>query len=79
MKVEISEKKLLVAWLAFFWLTIIPLLIAAGVWVDILGDNILTDWMVFVFANATSYYAFRLVVKKMIIDKINQESQTKEA
>jgi hypothetical protein len=71
MNQKISEKKLLLAWGAFFGLMYIPLTIAIGVWTELIEDENITDVLAILFLAATSYFSFRLIVTKMIFNKTN--------
>ena len=66
MKTILSEKKILLYWSAFFGLMFIPFAIAIDIWIEIIGDNVLTDWLANLFLAATSYFAFRFVVRKIL-------------
>ena len=71
MNQKISEKKLLLAWGAFFGLMYVPFVIAFGVWSELIEDESIIDILAVLFLVATSYFSFRLIVTKMIFNKIN--------
>ena len=71
MNQKISEKELLLTWGAFFGLMYVPFVIAFGVWSELIEDESIIDILAVLFLVATSYFSFRLIVTKMIFNKIN--------
>lgn len=69
MNQKISEKKLLLTWGAFFGLMYVPFVIALGVWSELIEDESIIDILADLFFAATSYFSFRLIVTKIILNK----------
>ena len=72
-----SEKKIFLLWAAFFGLMFVPFAVATEFWSAIIEDEDAADVLAFVFFAATSYFAFRLIVRKMTAGKQN-ETERKE-
>lgn len=72
-----SEKKLLLAWAAFFGLMYVPFAIALGIWMEIIEDEDVTDILAFLFLAATSYFSFRLIVTKVIMSSKSEQKEGK--
>ena len=75
MQQGLSEKKLLLAWAAFFGLMYVPFAIALGIWTEIVEDEDVTDILAFLFLAATSYFAFRLMVMKVILGNKQEQKE----
>ena len=75
MQQGLSEKKLLLAWAAFFGLMFVPFAIALGIWTEIIEDEDVTDILAFLFLAATSYFSFRLIVTKVILSRNTQQKE----
>ena len=65
MKANLSEKRILLSWAAFFGMMYVPFAAALEFWIAVIEDETITDILAFVFLAATSYFAFRLVVKRI--------------
>lgn len=65
MKANLSEKRILLSWAAFFGMMYVPFAAALEFWMEVIEDEVMTDVLAFVFLSATSYFAFRLVVKRI--------------
>lgn len=70
-----TEKKLLLAWVAFFGLMFVPFAIAMGVWTEIVEDEDVIDILAFPFLVATSYFSFRLIVTKVIMSSKPEQKE----
>ena len=72
-----SEKKLLLAWAAFFGLMYVPFTIAVGVWTEIVEDEDVAAILACLFLAATSYFSFRLIVTKVIMSSKSEQKEGK--
>ena len=65
MKANLSEKRILLSWAAFFGMMYVPFAVALEFWMAVIENEAMTDVLAFVFLATTSYFAFRLVVKRI--------------
>ena len=73
-----SEKKILVSWAAFFGIMFVPFVAALEFWMSVIEDEGVTDVLAFVFLVATSYFAFRLVVKRIVLDQLKNHDRKEQ-
>lgn len=78
MESKFSEKRMLLSWGAFFALMFIPFAIAVEFWGAVFEDEDITDILAFVFLVATSYFSFRLIVKRMVLGLSDNPEQKEQ-